>query len=209
MSAGLELASVHMPKAAGTSFRVVLERWYGDTLAESYEAGAIPETARAVHGHFRAATVAADHHITWMREPAARVASHYYFWRSLPEMHVTDDLQRQMREENLSLLEFAEMDGIPDLMTSYMSGWSVDDFLFVGIAESSGPEVGRLARLLGKPSMTLSRANPTISAEYNAFLTSPDWAATTARLRELNPADCDLYAQALDRMQGFWKSFAA
>lgn len=209
----LEVASVHVPKSAGTSFIEVLKHWYGPTLSLEYTCNGtvdrVEPWTRARHGHFRATEHEAQHLVTWMRDPAKRLVSHYFYWRVTPPVARVDPTHQMMREQNTPLLEFAEIPEMRNLTAWYLDGRDVDDFSFVGIAEALGPEVGRLARILGKPPVAPPHINDTKTAEYLAFQASSDYAATMQRIRELNSLDYELYDQARDRMQRYWDSFAA
>jgi len=90
-----ELSSVHIPKTAGTSFGAALLDWYGRQLSVDY--GGLKsrpgKTKLAVHSQFPAEKREADRVITWLRDPAARIVSMYYFWRALPPANNPTRLQ--------------------------------------------------------------------------------------------------------------------
>lgn len=100
------IISVHLPKTAGSSFRALLERRFGDRLLLDYDdrplahsdevrnaaavelsssdhAGILAEYD-CVHGHFlplKYAGLKNATFITWMRDPVERYVSHYLFWK--------------------------------------------------------------------------------------------------------------------------------
>lgn len=209
----LELSSVHIPKSAGTSFLAVLRGWYGAGLSLEYHCNGtldgIQPWTRAIHGHFKATEHEAERLITWMREPAKRVASHYYYWKVTAPVARVDPLHVAVIRNELSLLEFADHPEIRNLTASYMDGLDLDAFDFVGISESIAPETGRLARILEMPVVSPPRRNATASPEYMRFRASVDYERTMAEIRRMNAIDVDLYAQAHDRMTGWWQRFAA
>src|SRR6185503_7841164 len=97
-----------------------------------------PAGARAIHGHFWAGKYdrqAPDaRRITWLRHPIKRLLSHYYFWMSKPEL--PHSLHRYVVQNNLSLLEFAELPQARNLVhDTFLRGRSLDEFEFVGIQE--------------------------------------------------------------------------
>jgi hypothetical protein len=224
MNAGLELISVHVPKTAGTAFRRVLEQHYSagtlhldysefvlDPLSDfqaqfpAWEAEnarrlrELPATVRCVHGHFwlgkYATLFPAARKVVWLRDPVARLVSHYFFWKTLPP---TDhSLHRQMREQDLSLLAFAELPGMRDVVTRvFLSGWSLADCFFVGIQEHFDADLERLGALMGWLSVTAARANRTATEGYEGFSLDT---ATARQIRRLNEADVALYEEALAR----------
>src|SRR5579875_762665 len=128
----LELISVHVPKCAGTAFRMALQQAYGraeldlDYADRPLDPAAPmhldpdgffarrpepPAGARVVHGHFHAGKYRhldeACPRIAILRHPVARTISHYEFWlRLAPAGHA---LHAYMRESGLDLLGFARL----------------------------------------------------------------------------------------------------
>ena len=98
----LDLVSLHVPKAFGTSLCQVLIGHYGrHRIAGDYETfleddssaigrmerPALAPTTSVVHGHFpaaRYAEVPARRRIAFLREPIRRTLSHYLFWVNEP-----------------------------------------------------------------------------------------------------------------------------
>lgn len=224
MSSRLELISVHVPKTAGTTFRRVLEQrfpagalhldysefvldplsafqsrfaaWEADNAHRLRE---LPATVRCVHGHFWLGKYA-NHfpdarRIVWLRDPVARLVSHYFFWKTLsPTDH---SLHRLMLEKKLSLHEFAELPGLRDIVTRvFLRGWALADCFFVGIQEHFAEDLERLRVLMGWPSTDAVRENRTASEGYGDFTLD---AETKRHIRRLNEADVALYEEALAR----------
>ena len=196
----LEVASIHVPKAGGTSFLGVLGAWYGEDLSWFYRcAGRIDPIlpwTRCVHGHFNADFLAARRRITWMRDPARRAVSHFYYWRATPPVAIIDPLHLDVLAGRISLLEFAAHPEIRNLHTAYYGASTVADFDFIGIMEHQDSEMQRLAHILDKPVLSLPRDNVTRSEEYAAFKASPEFDETVAAIRQLNLRDQAFYDKA-------------
>ncbi len=152
---------------------------------------------RVIHGHFAAGKYRGvfpeARRIVWLREPVARVVSHYHYWRGLP--HGGHGLHRRFLEENLTLEEFAALEPMRDCMSRlFLDGMTPSDFDFVGRQECFDEDAARLARLLGWPESEL----PASAAVENQGVGSASElagldAATRRRLEELNPLDTALY----------------
>lgn len=140
------LISVHIPKCAGTSFRLILAELYGESLWANYgqifvrsqaREGVVPAGIQCIHGHFFADAfddlLPERRLITWLRHPVERVVSNYYHFLRSPDMR--DDCCRLLYERRLSLREFAELDWMKNEASRYLAGKSLDEFEFVGVAE--------------------------------------------------------------------------
>ncbi len=93
---------IHIPKTAGTTFKSILYRhfkekeicpvWDEEILKEDL-AGNIKKY-RLFHGHFNYELIPAFDEkpvlLTFLREPIARIRSHYYYEKSLPEVQAND-----------------------------------------------------------------------------------------------------------------------
>src|SRR5688572_23650392 len=192
---GPKLISVHLPKCAGTSFLKVLGVQYGSRLMLDY--GEIPldpeslfqkdfaawadkqkpcltqdfSRVSAVHGHFWAGkydeALPGALRITFLRDPIRRLVSHYYYWKSKPSL--PNSLHRAFVEKNASLLEFAEFPIMQNVYTkTFLRGYPLDRFAFVGICESLTDDIQRLRRQLGWPEVILPKANRTEHPDYKA-----------------------------------------
>jgi hypothetical protein len=151
----LELVSVHLPKTAGSTFRGVLERAYGDDLAPVYGGVRLDGRAvRAVHGHFPPAQFWSAARraklIMWVREPAERLASYYDFWRRVP-YGAGNELHDEFLRREMTFDDFVQWAPIrSEFENLYLQGVDgPDDFDFIGFTERFDDDLGRLARLMG------------------------------------------------------------
>ncbi len=169
------LVSLHLPKTAGTGFGALLREAFADALLEDYRAPPmqIPRGRRewqalraglhlrrhwpagvvAVHGHFlpwqyRVALAGQRaHHITWLREPVARLLSHYHYWR---HDYAGDDpaqpLRNRMLAEDWSLQRFCLGPELRNLYHQYLWRFPPRRFGFIGLTEHYAEDLARFAR---------------------------------------------------------------
>jgi hypothetical protein len=196
------LVSVHIPKCAGTSFRHILREVYDGALWLNYgtifvrsqaRASLIPSGTVCIHGHFFADAfddVLPDRRlITWLRHPVERVISNYFHFLRSPDMR--DDCCRLLHERNLSLVKFAELDWMRDEATHYLSGKSLDDFEFVGIAERFSESLELLAAQIGwRSAIPMRRDNVNPDRVTDRYVIS---ARDYEKIAALNAADMEMY----------------
>lgn len=218
----VELISLHVPKAAGTSFRKVLRAVYGEKavwadygqFVEDPDAfyrkdpdrarrvalnslGGLPGGVKVVHGHFPLGKYALLPHgvtrITWLRHPVARLASHYYFWLTT-ERH-GNPVHDLLLERNLSLAEFARLPQMRDFMLNNLfQGEDLDSLKFIGMQEYYEEDLAEVAWLLDWPDYPKVRRNDGRLENYDQRLAelAAD-DALVAELVELNKADMAMY----------------
>ena len=159
------LISVHMPKTAGLSFRASLEAHFGDRFRHDYQdyplaqpvavrreqaqqAGlaaraAVFEGIDCVHGHFlplkylQLAKTLPCTFVTWLREPVARLVSHYYYWQRAydPASGLTSALHRRVIEEKWSLEQFCLAPQLRNVYSEFLWGFPPERLDFIGITE--------------------------------------------------------------------------
>lgn len=225
----MELISIHVPKTAGVSFRLLLQKVYGErevafdygdrvldpaapfradppAWAREQRAAFLARlarrepAARVVHGHFSAGKYAGEfpgaRRIVWLREPVARLVSHYCYWRELPPGD--NALHRQVVEQCLSLEEFAALEPMRDAMSrTFLAGVDPGALDFVGRQENFDADLARLAALLGWPPEALpAQAGIENRTGRSAGMLRELSPAALDRLRELNPGDVALYRRA-------------
>ena len=201
-----EIVFVHIPKAAGSAFRKLLQSIYppqwetvfddetGKELARfKAKVGRLP---RVLTGHLPASTLLPRapkaRSIVWLREPVARTISAYFYWKSLP--HQADPRHAAVRSGEVSLLEFAAKHANA-YSNFWLAGYQLEDFDFVGVVECADADIDDAARAFKWGDVALETVNPTASGEYLSFDPSGE---LLRAIRSLNDKDTALYGRALD-----------
>ncbi len=136
------LVFIHMPKAAGSTLQRIIERQYGGQNIFNIDGNDVStvqvsiDHLRSLSGTEREKVLCLKGHvpfgigqwlknpvkyISMLREPVARIVSDYNYAASTPE-HI---LYKRVNEENMSLIQFAEMraqSGLANLYTRLLSG---------------------------------------------------------------------------------------
>lgn len=208
MGNSLEVVSVHVPKTAGTSFRVILQSVYGDALVQDYpdrydnpllqddlDVGLTGKLV--VHGHFHESkynmVAPSAKKIVWVRNPISRVISHFHYLRTVAQnpKYRLNEHREEIIEKDLSLLRFAALPKISNFYTkNYIQ--ELDNFLFVGITEFFAEDIVALSRLMNWPRVRQIRVN---ESEYHKSVDLP----VMEQLCLLNLDDIDLYNRAVRR----------
>jgi hypothetical protein len=205
------IVSIHVPKCAGTSFRHVLDRMYGDRIWYNYGAifcreqareGLIPPGTEIIHGHFIGDSFddlfPQRQLLTWVRDPVERVVSNYFHFLRAPDMR--DTCCQALHERKLSLRQFAELDWMRNLSNRYLANKPVDDFQFIGISERFGESIAQFCQVYGiKNDVGLPRANANPERRTDRYQIS---AGDRAFIQDLNAADLVWYQEAQERLPG-------
>lgn len=221
----MTIISLHLPKTAGTSFATSLQQHFGDRYRGDYADQAIskPVVVRCrealhaaldigetgldgvdcVHGHFlplkyllldarRELTF-----VTWMREPVARLISHYFYWRNSYDPASSAPHHRQVIEEGWTLEQFCLSEQFRNIYTQYLWGFPLEKFAFIGISEHYADDLGEFSRRYLATTLEPRRENATVS---NPARQPPD-PALLDRVRKFHAADIRLYQRALQTRQ--------
>jgi Sulfotransferase family len=205
------IVSIHVPKCAGTSFRHVLDRVYGDRIWYNYGTIFTREQARAelvpagttiIHGHFIADSFddlfPGSQLLTWVRDPVERVVSNYFHFLRSPDMR--DTTCQALHERKLDLRGFADLDWMQNLATRYLANKPVDAFQFVGISERFSASMEQFSQIFGlRPESCHPQVNTNPERRTARYQISPD---DRAYIRERNAADDQWYREALERLTG-------
>lgn len=168
------IISVHVPKTAGSSFRAILEQFYGGRLLLDYgdlpintpanvrHAKALSDAAvlatsdlsdvDCIHGHFLPRkylplknTVRARF-VTWLREPLSRAISHYNFWKRTYNSASAPPLHRRVCEESWSLERFCFSDELKNFYAQFFWDFPTELFDFIGITERFSEDLSFFSR---------------------------------------------------------------
>lgn len=212
----IELISLHIPKTAGTSFRNILKRVYGEKAVVRVDIplpserapnetkvsgpGTVLEGTRVLHGHFRYGDLVARYGldtaipvITWVRDPVERVISNYFYLQKILRGIVQEEKKNVniLNKMEKTLLEYARADIARNRIAKFLEGKPLGDFLFVGVQEYFSEDLADLAHLLGWKKLQEFRHND--SEDQKVFVDE----AVRGEIRQLNERDTVLYEEAL------------
>jgi hypothetical protein len=204
------LISIHVPKCAGTSFRLLIDKLYGNGVwhnygiifsKESAKADLIPPGTQIIHGHFLAdafdGVLPSRRYITWVRHPVQRLVSNYYHFLRSPDMR--DDCCRHLHEGKLSIREFSDLEWMQNEICRYLAGKAIDEFEFVGVLEEFAQSMRLFCATYGFVSFKEfphANTNPDRIDRHYA-LSEEDF----AYIAERNRADLALYDEAVLRLR--------
>jgi len=169
------ILSVHVPKAAGNSFRENLEAAFGERLMGDYGDWAgfdVPEAnerrarrtaamrARApelqakfdvIHGHFVADKYAGlfptEEYVAFFRDPYQQALAHYYFLLRNPERDHPEE--RMLHEAKMSLHDYLEWSAFRNQQSQYLGTLSIDDFTMVGLSAAYPQSLATFRAIFG------------------------------------------------------------
>ena len=217
------LISLHMPKAAGTSFVRSLEDHFGQALLRDYEdllintpplkrrtralVGCILNSMRSyegvacIHGHFLPlkywllASRTGAQFVTWMRDPLERLASQYHHWLRTYDETTSPPLHRRVIVEGWSFERFCFSRELRNTCSQFLWVFPLDRFAFVGISERYEEDFDYFASTyLGKDTLPYQEnVNP--DRPETPYINDPD---LRRRMEEYHAADMALYRRALE-----------
>ncbi|NET78583.1 DUF563 domain-containing protein [Okeania hirsuta] len=209
----LEIISVHVPKTAGTAFKKVLEQVYGfESVIVDYPGAhrkrfnnqweARKSQIKVIHGHFGVNKYEKyfpeAKKIAWIRHPIHRLISHYFFWLNHPLNKIENTSQRLLVENQISLLEFAQLPDIKNITSRFLNRREVTDFYFVGIQELFKEDLNELKEQLGWGDFDIEYTNKNTYSNYEKkiqnILSEPK---LIHKLEEINSDDVEFYQAAL------------
>ena len=218
------LISFHLPKAAGISFYSSLLDHYGEKIEKDYLDFPMhtPVTLRnltaqkncikhrfknfegieCIHGHFLPLKYrfinsnSPVQYITWMREPAERIASQYYYMMRNynPEMAKTQPLYRRVMEENWSLERYCLSKEFKNTCSQFLWGFPIKKLDFIGIVEDYDNDLNYFSKtFLGKPLKGYKKNyNPALSEK--SYFTDKNLKSSVVKFHD---RDLELYQYAL------------
>lgn len=222
------LVSVHMPKTAGMSFRSSLEEHFGEGFRPDYEDYPLaksPEQRRAlarqwahsaqsgdysgvgcIHGHFlplkylSLADAVPCTFVTWLREPVARLVSHYYYWQRAynPAADTTSVLHRRVIEEGWTLQRFCLAPELRNVYCEFLWDFPLERFDFIGITEFFAEDLRYFSHEILGNKMSVRTLNRRADAD-SAGLAAAMSAVQRAEIEAYHAADMALYRHALAR----------
>ena len=208
----IELVSLHIPKTAGTSFRNILRKVYGkshvarldirkdiELNGKALRGNQLKSSIRVVHGHFSYRELSEQFEIgkevpvvTWIREPAERVISNYYYLEHI----LKNKLHKERKNMNIlsrmqkSLLEYAAAEANRNRISKFLDGIDVRELFFVGSTAYYEEDLKCLGDRLQWDHFSVLKHNiterkPEVDAD------------TLSKIKELNSIDYEIYHEAM------------
>jgi hypothetical protein len=216
------LISLHIPKAAGTSFRIALEQKFGSGLLRDYDDRPIHsspaernakalrdcqlnrersfEGVACIHGHFLPRKYLpliekeSTRLVTWLRDPVERLASNYRHWKRFGQCDQGSPLVRRFIDQQWSFERFCFADELKDLYSQFLWDFSFARFDFVGITEHYEEDMACFSqRFLDAPA-AVYRCNVNPDATGRKYVSD---AGLRADIEAFHAKDMALYRQAL------------
>jgi hypothetical protein len=217
------ILSIHVPKAAGNSFRQALNDAYGDRFMKDYGDWAgfnVPEAnerrakreqemrARRdelaasydiIHGHFIAdkyrGLFEPEQFIAFFRDPFQQAQAHYYFLERNPQREHPEE--RIFHENKMTFADYMAWDAFRDHQTQFLGSLSIDDLAFAGLSEEYEKSLALFKATfdkdLGAPQFL--NVNESRGQGY------PVDAQTRALVLKYRAADVELYEKAKEKFR--------
>jgi hypothetical protein len=169
------ILSIHVPKAAGNSFRALLEAELGERLMLDYgdwagfdvpeanqrrdvrrlemrgRRGELLEKYDAIHGHFIAdkylGLFPREDFVAFFRDPYQQALSHYWFLVRNPQREHPEE--KMLHDAKMTLHDYLTWDAFRDQQSQYLGSLSIDDFAMVGLSEEFYRSVELFNRIFG------------------------------------------------------------
>ena len=217
------LISLHLPKTAGNSFASSLTKHFGEALLKDYDLPlhktrysrhrhALIESIRnyfrdfnniqCIHGHFLPLKYRLyrksnpRQFVTWMREPAERLASQYFYMKRhyTPEKAKTQLLLKRMIEEEWTLERFCLGPELRNTYSQFLWGFPLRNFDFIGIVENYESELEYFSEhFLGRP-LKHYQQNVNPSTQRKSYFKDK---SLKEKVLEYHSKDLELYKRAL------------
>ncbi len=212
------IVSVHIRKAAGSSFRAALKDYYGDSLLLDYgdQIGSsrvssrirrfkrklamhaardgIARKYKIIHGHFFAdkyrSLKAPLEYATFLRDPVERVLSNYYYLKRSADRAHGDSVV--IKKHQFTLEQYVAFPDARDVQAQFLSGLPLDRFAFVGLAEAYDESIKIFNQIFAADLAAAhnENTNPERARQYDVD------DSVVELIRQHNRRDVELYEEA-------------
>ncbi|MCF8405739.1 MAG: sulfotransferase family protein [Bacteroidales bacterium] len=214
------IISLHIPKTAGTSFRIALQEHFGDSLIEDYGTrpfrvnydvarkkaeefnrkikGEKYSNVKCIHGHFLAVKYANLKNldatfITWLRDPVERLISNYYhIIRGRKDVKGT--FSNLVHTENWDLETYCLHPMNKNPYEKIFRDFGIENFGFVGITENFLNDLNFFSEKYLNKSLSIYNEN---KRPIDQKLTVED--NFRKKIEEFHSIDVEIYRQALSK----------
>ena len=215
----LMILSIHVPKAAGNSFREALMSRFGERILRDYGdwAGFDEPTANlrrmlrteamrtrrdelhqnydVIHGHFIAdkylGLFPVEDFVAFFRDPYQQVLAHYHFLRRNPQREHPE--VKVFHDAKMSIMEYIEWDAFRNYQSQFLGSLSVDDLAFVGLSAQYAQSLEQFKAVFGYDLGEERFENVNTEMQNGEYHVDTDVRAAIGKYRG---ADLELYARA-------------
>ncbi len=215
------ILSIHVPKAAGNSFRALMHGEFGDRLMLDYGDWAgfdVPaanarrairtremrsrrdELLRnydAIHGHFIAdkylGLFSTENFVAFFRDPYQQALSHYWFLVRNPQREHPEE--KMLHDAKMTLHDYLAWDAFRNQQSQYLGSVALDDFAMVGLSEEFYRSVELFNSIFGGNLRGHSFLN--VNPDHQGVDYAIDHEVRKA-VEKYRAADVDLYRRAKD-----------
>jgi hypothetical protein len=213
------ILSIHVPKAAGNSFRALLNPEFGGRLMLDYGDWAgfdVPaanarrkirtqemrsrrdellQNYDAIHGHFIAdkylGLFPAEDFVAFFRDPYQQALSHYWFLVRNPQREHPEE--KLLHDAKMTLHDYLAWDAFRNQQSQYLGSVSIDELAMVGISEEFYRSVDLFNSIFGCNLRGYSFLNVNPDHQGADYAIDPDVRKAVEKYR---PADVELYQRA-------------
>lgn len=169
--------SVHIPKTAGTTLGVILNRVFRYRVLMDYPSHTeytkpdpliqanrsfVSGYFKGIHGHFNVrrhlGTFPDARFIATVRHPVEQIISQYL--HELNDAGSDSYFHEEIRSGRMSVVDFAEQDGIGNAMTSHLEGMKPDDFDLLILTEDMISSLHILNYVIGNMQIPVHFGSP-------------------------------------------------
>ena len=137
--------------------------------------------------------------VTWLREPVARLVSHYYYWQRSYDSasDLTSALHRRVVEEKWSLEQFCLAPELRNVYSEFLWGFPLKRFDFVGITEFYAEDLRYFSQEILGNNLETHTLNwrPQSGTSGSTDVLEP---SERSEIENFHAADCTLYRHALE-----------
>jgi hypothetical protein len=213
------ILSLHVPKAAGNSFRQLLQIQFGERVMRDYGDWAgfnVPEAIERcrvrtlqmrsrrdellekydiIHGHFVTdkylGLFPVEDFVAFFRDPYQQAVSHYCFLLRNPQRAHLEE--KMFHEAKMTLHDYLEWEAFRDQQSQYLGSMRIDDLAMVGISEEFFRSLDLFNSKFGCSLRGESFLNVNPDTEGAEYKIDPDVRKAVEKYRA---ADIELYRKA-------------
>lgn len=218
------LLSIHVPKAAGNSFREALHAHFGDRFMKDYgdwagfntpEANArravreqamrarrdeLVEKYDVIHGHFIADKYRGlfpdEQFMAFFRDPYQQALAHYHFLQRNPQRDHPEE--KIFHDARMTIMDYLEWDAFRNHQSQFLGSLDIDDLAFIGLSDRYARSLELFKTVFGRDLGTEGFFNVNSERGETGYEVTPEVRHAVNKYRA---ADVELYERAKERFE--------